>query len=139
MDKRGGIEMAEPDRTIITLPETGGATLCLHLRGEITADDFNDYFDTPLKEIVPKHGYYNLYIYYDPEFIGWSPEAADLSFKCISTFSPKARRLAYINAPDSRMLMMKMLDPIMQAEIRYYDDEQKKEALDWVLSYIHKP
>jgi hypothetical protein len=121
--------------TITTLPETKDATLCLRLSSEITADDFNDFFDTPLKEIVAKYNYYNLYIYYDPTFRGWSPEAADLSFKCISTFSPKARRLAYVNAPDSRMLMMKMLEPIMNAEIRYFDDDEKQQALEWVLFY----
>ncbi|QQG36282.1 MAG: STAS/SEC14 domain-containing protein [Micavibrio aeruginosavorus] len=121
--------------TVITLPESSEATICLQLTGTITADDFTTYFDIPVQKAVEKHGYYNLYIYYDLQFEGWSREAADLSFKCISKYSPKAKRLAYINAPDSRMLMMKMLSPIMQAEIRYYKEEQKKEALTWVLSY----
>jgi hypothetical protein len=131
--------MAAQKRTIITLSETSSTMLCLRLTGEITAQDFNDYFDAPLKEMVARNGYYNLYIYYDPDFSGWSPEAADLSFKCISTYSPKARRLAYVNAPDSRMLMMKMLEPIMNAEIRYYDEEQKEEALAWVKAYSPGP
>lgn len=123
------------NQTIEILPQTQAATLCLRLSGEITAQDFTDYFDTPLRNIIAKHGYYNLYIHYAPDFRAWSPEAADLSFKCISTCSPKARRLAYVNAPDSRMLMMKMLEPMMQAEIRYFDEEQRQEALDWVLAY----
>ena len=125
--------------TITTLPETQGATLCLRLSGEITAQDFNDFFDTPVKDNVAAHGYYNLYIYYDPSFTGWTPEAADLSFKCISTYSPKARRLAYVNAPDSRRLMMKMLEPLMHAEIRYFDDEEKNDAMAWVLAYKPEP
>lgn len=123
------------EKTITILPQTSGATLCLRLTGDITADDFSAYFDAPIKEIVPVHGYYNLYVFYDENFQSWTKEAADLSFKCISTFSPKARRLAYINAPDSRMLLMKMLEPIMQAEIRYFDIGQQQEAMDWVLSY----
>jgi len=122
-------------RTITILPETEKATLCLRLSDEITADDFVNFFDTPLKKIVADYDYYNLYIYYNPGFKGWTPEAADLSFKCISHFSPKARRLAYINAPDSRMLLMKMLEPIMQAEIHYFDEEEKEKALNWVLAY----
>lgn len=121
--------------TIEILPSTHDATLCLRLSGEITAQDFIDYFDTPLQDILAKHGYYNLYVHYAPDFKAWSPEAADLSFRCISTCSPKARRLAYVNAPDSRMLMMKMLNPIMHAEIRYFDEPQRQEALDWVLAY----
>ncbi|MCM2343618.1 MAG: STAS/SEC14 domain-containing protein [Alphaproteobacteria bacterium] len=122
-------------RTVITLPGTSETTLCLQLTGLISADDFTTYFDVPVQQAVEKHGFYNLYIYYDPQFEGWSREAADLSFKCISQYSPKARRLAYINAPDSRMLMMKMLSPMMQAEIQYFTETQKDEALQWVLSY----
>ncbi|MBI2235266.1 MAG: STAS/SEC14 domain-containing protein [Micavibrio aeruginosavorus] len=122
-------------QTITILPGTHDATLCLRLSGEITAQDFIDYFDTPLQNIIARHGYYNLYLHYAPDFKAWLPEAADLSFKCISICSPKARRLAYVNAPDSRMLMMKMLEPMMQAEIRYFDEPQRQEALDWVLAY----
>lgn len=121
--------------TVITLPDTSETTLCLQLTGLITTEDFTTYFDIPVQKAVEKHGFYNLFIYYDPHFEGWSREAADLSFKCISQYSPKAKRLAYVNAPDSRMLMMKMLSPIMQAEIRYFTEQQKDEALQWVLSY----
>lgn len=121
--------------TITTLPGTSETALCLQLTGMITANDFTTYFDIPVQKAVEKHGFYNLYIYYDSEFEGWSREAADLSFKCISKYSPKAKRLAYVNAPDSRLLMMKMLSPIMQAEIQYFPATQKDEALSWVLSY----
>lgn len=124
--------------TIITLPETTENTICLQLTGMITAEDFTTLFDMPVQKAVEAEGYYNLFIYYDSAFEGWTREAADLSFKCISKYSPRARRLAYVNAPDSRMLMMKMLEPMMQAEVRYFDEEQKDEALLWVLSYQHK-
>lgn len=124
--------------TITALPETTESTICLRLTGMITAEDFTALFDTPVQRSVDTKGYYNLFIYYDPAFEGWTREAADLSFKCISKYSPKARRLAYVNAPDSRMLMMKMLEPMMQAEVRYFDDDKKDEALSWVLSYQHK-
>lgn len=121
--------------TIIVLPESVEATLCLRLTGTITAEDFTRNFGDPVYKMADTYGYYNLYVYYDPDFEGWSREAADLSFKCISQCSPKARRLAYVNAPDSRMLMMKMLSPIMHAEIKYFEESDKEEALQWVLSY----
>lgn len=127
--------MSDKQETITVLPQTSGATLCLRFSGEVTAEDFVRNFDDRLKAILEKHDYYNVYLYYDPSFTGWSKEAADLSFKCISKYSPKARRLAYINAPDSRMLMMKMLEPIMNAEIRYFEDDEQQEAMDWVLAY----
>ncbi|MFN3826460.1 MAG: STAS/SEC14 domain-containing protein [Micavibrio sp.] len=122
-------------QTIFPLPNSKEGTICLRLTGMITPEDFMKYFDAAVEQAIEKHGYYNLFIYYDPAFEGWSREAADLSFKCISKCSPKAKRLAYVNAPDSRVLMMKMLSPMMQAEIQYFEDEEKDKALSWVLSY----
>ena len=124
--------------TITILPETTDTALCLQLTGMITPEDFTEFFGNRVEHMATTHNYYNLFIYYDLAFEGWSREAADLSFKNIAKFSPKARRLAYVNAPDSRMLMMKMLSPIMKAEIKYFDDAQKDEALTWVLAYQHK-
>lgn len=125
-------------KTVIILPETSQTTLCLQLTGMITPEDFTEFFDTPVRYMADHFEYYNLYAYYDPAFKGWSREAADLSFKCISLCVPKARRLAYVNAPDSRMLMMKMLSPILRAEVKYFEESEKEAALKWVLSYGHK-
>ena len=94
-----------------------------------------DYFDTPLKAIANKNGWYNLYIVHDENFKGWSAEAADLSFRCISEYSPKSRRLAYVNAPDARMLMMRMLSPLMTAEVRFFDTEEQEDAKAWMQAY----
>lgn len=125
-------------KTIIRLPQTNNTTLCLQLTGIITADDFTELFGNPVQHMADTYNYYNLFIHYDSAFEGWTRDAADLSFKCISQYSPKARRLAYVNAPDSRMLMMKMLSPIMKAEVKYFEEADKDEALTWVLSYEHK-
>ncbi len=119
--------------TIAVLPETHEATLCLRLTGMVTPEDFAKNFGDRVQQIAEKYGRYNLYVLYDENFQGWSREAADLSFKNISQFSAKARRLAYINAPDSRILMMKMLQPIMNAEIRYFDLHEKDQAMAWIM------
>lgn len=121
------------NETIIVLPETHEATLCLRLTGMVTPEDFTEHFGNRVQQIAEKYNRYNLFVFYDEHFEGWSREAADLSFKNIAQFSPKARRLAYINAPDSRMLMMKMLQPIMHAEIRYFDLSEKEQAMNWVM------
>lgn len=120
-------------KTVEILPETSGAVLCLRLTGTVTAEDYLTFFDAPLKAIVDKYGHYSLYVDYDPGFEGWSPEAADLSFKCIAECGPKARRCAYVNPPQGRFLMMKLLDPLLTAEVRYFNENQKSEALSWVL------
>lgn len=118
--------------TITIMPETQGCTLCLRLTGTIAADDFINKFGDRVRDIAEKYNHYDLYILYDEHFEGWSREAADLSFKNIAQYSPKARRLAYVNAPESRILMMKMLKPMMNAEVRYYNLSEKDEALAWV-------
>ncbi len=119
--------------TITILPETHEATLCLRLTGMVTPEDFTKNFGDRVQQIAEKYDRYNLFVLYDENFEGWSREAADLSFKNISQFSPKAHRLAYINAPDSRILMMKMLQPIMNAEVRYFDLHEKEQAMAWIM------
>lgn len=119
-------------KTIETLPQTSGALLCLRLHGTVSAEDFIAAFDAPLKAVVEKYGHYSLYLHYAPDFVRWSPEAADLSFKCISAFSPKVRRCAYINPPPERLLMMKFLDPLMAADVRYFNENEQDDAMMWI-------
>ncbi len=119
--------------TISILPETHGATLCLRMTGMVSAEDFTKNFGSRVQDMAEKYDHYNLFVLYDENFEGWSREAADLSFKNIAQFSPKARRLAYVNAPDSRILMMKMLQPIMNAEVKYFDLHEKEQAMTWIM------
>jgi len=120
-------------KTVEILPETSGAVLCLRLTGTVSAEDYLAFFDAPLKAIVEKYGHYSLYVDYASGFEGWSTEAADLSFKCIAECGPKARRCAYVNPPEGRLLMMRLLDPLLTAEVRYFNANQKTEALSWAL------
>lgn len=119
-------------KTLQILPETNNATLCISATGRVTAEDFSELFEKPLLQILEKYDHYNLCMVYEPAFEGWTEEAADLSFKCISVCSPKVRKAAYVNPPQSRMLMMKMLEPLMNAEIRYFDSAEIQDALEWV-------
>ena len=118
--------------TVTILPETDDTTLCLRLNGIVTKEDYLKYFEEPLNRILEKNDHYSLLALHAADFQGWTEEAADLSFKCISTVGAKARKAAYVNAPDSRMLMMKMLKPLMTAEVRYFDEDAYDEALRWV-------
>lgn len=122
-------------QTVFILPETDDTGLFLRLTGRVAAADYLEYFDRKVKEIADSNGWYNLCVIHDEAFEGWSKEAADLSFRCISEYSPKARRLAYVNPPDGRTLMMRMLSPMMQAEVRYFDLEDKDAAVAWVKAY----
>jgi hypothetical protein len=120
-------------KTIEILPETADSVLCLRFSGIITAEDFINELENPLLQIIEKYGHYSMYIDYSPAFIKWSPEAADLSFKCITACGPKVRRCAYVNPPQERLLMMKLLNPITtNADVRYFNNGEQQIALDWI-------
>lgn len=120
-------------KTIEILPETAGSVLCLRFSGIITPEDFVEEHEKPLLKIIEKYGHYSMYIDYSPDFIKWSPEAADLSFKCITACGPKVRRCAYVNPPQERLLMMKLLNPITtNAEVRYFNNGEQAIALEWI-------
>jgi len=121
-------------KSITILPETHDAVLCVSFHETVTAEDYLEYFERPLEHIYNTFGYVSALIHFDGSFSGWTKEAADLSFRCISTYAPKAKKIAYINAPDSRMLLMKMLAPITTADVRFFDPSQKNDALKWILS-----
>lgn len=121
--------------TVQVLQETTSTTLYIKLTGRVTLDDYMQNFENLVRKMVQENGWYNLYVYYDPDFAGWQENAAEASFKCISECGPKARQLAYVNPPDSRRLMMKMLQPIMNAEMRFFEDEEQEEAKAWMQPY----
>lgn len=123
------------ENSITILPETDDRTLCVHITGIITLHDYKEFFVKPLHAIIAKHGEYNLYAYYSHDYQSWTVDAADFSFKCYAEVGMAARKSAYVNAPDSRHLILKMLQPLMpKAEIRFFDEHQQEEAMAWVKS-----
>ena len=120
------------NRTVTILPGTDKSLLCLSLTGVVQAGDFTEFFEAPLNAIIARYDQYSLLVVYDKAFEGWSEEAAELSFKCISAISPKARKAAYVNAPDSRHLLMKMVQPLTLLQVRYFETGEEEDALNWV-------
>lgn len=120
------------NETITILPQSNDTVLCVRLTGMVSATEYAEKFGAVVEKMAKNYKNFNLLVFYDEAFEGWSLEAADLSFKNFSQFSPHAHKLAYVNAPESRMLMMKMLKPITNAQVRYFDKNALVEALEWV-------
>ncbi len=119
--------------TITILPQSNDTVLCVRLTGMVSAAEYAKKFGAAVEKMAENHKNFNLLVFYDEDFEGWSPEAADLSFKNFSQFSPHAHKLAYVNAPETRMLMMKMMKPMTSnAQVRYFDKSALVEALEWV-------
>lgn len=120
-------------QSVHILPESNDTTLFLRLTGTVTREDYLKYFMEPAKEIADRLGWYNLLVLHDADFSGWAPDAAEVSFKYLVEYCPKARRLAYVNASDSRLLLMKMLEPVMgNAQIRFFELDEMDEAIGWM-------
>ncbi len=118
--------------TITILPQSTDTVLCIQLTGMVSADEYETKFGAAVEAMATNHKHFNLLVFYDERFEGWSLEAADLSFKNFSQFSPQARKLAYVNAPEARILMMKMMKPMTDAQVRYFDINALNEALGWI-------
>jgi hypothetical protein len=120
-----------PD-TMKLLPETDEKTVCVLSIGLVESDDFINVFEKPFRERIARYGSCSAYVKFDENFLGWTPEGAEASFKCITDIAPHVRKVAYVNAPDSRRLLTAMVQPLSDGEVRFYDLGQEEEAMKWV-------
>lgn len=118
--------------TMTLLPETDDNTVCISATGVMQPQDFKRYFEEPFLDRVARNGFCNVYLKFEDDFQGWSLEAADVSFRFITSNATSVRRLAYVNAPDSRRLLMAMMRPVTDTELKYFESGQEREALEWL-------
>jgi hypothetical protein len=122
------------ENRIDVLPQSSHDTVCVTLRGVIGPEDYKkSLFDT-LKNLTENGQTFNLLMNYDISFKGWDREAAEMSFRSIIDYGRKARKLAYVNAPDSKMLQIKMTQPLLGGEVRFFETEELDTAIAWVKS-----
>jgi hypothetical protein len=117
---------------VTVLPDSDNRTLCITLKGVIQPEAFKECFLNPLEDIIKNTQNYGLLINYDETYEGWSKEAAELSFQSIIDYGPQARKLAYVNPPDSKLFQINMTRPLFGGEIRFFEGDQLDEALKWV-------
>jgi hypothetical protein len=118
--------------SITILPESNDTTLCLLLSGHITAKDFEKYFHQEIKNRVEANGFFNMVVTYDEAYKGWERDAADLNLKSILELGSKPHKLAYVNPPKRKILLMKMAEPLLKGEIRYFENGGYQDALKWI-------
>jgi len=118
--------------TMTLMPETDENTVCVISTGLVESEDFINAFEKPFRERLAKHGFCNAYVKFDENFLGWTPEGAETSFKFITDIAPFVRKVSYVNAPDSRRLLTSMVQPLSSGEARFYDLGQEEEAMAWI-------
>ncbi|MDB5491020.1 MAG: hypothetical protein JWO78_869 [Micavibrio sp.] len=118
--------------SVVILPESNQTTLCLQLHDQVTADDFDHYYHQEIKKRIAANGYFNMIVTYSADYKGWEPDAADLNLKSILELGNKPHKLAYVNPPKRKILLMKMAEPLLKGEIRYFEEGQYEDALKWI-------
>ena len=118
--------------TITRLPESTDQVLCVALTGLIRREDHEKYLNKPVQAMIGRYGQCSLLFHYDDEFKGWEPDAAAANMNAILTSGAYARKLAYIDPPEKKILQLKLAEPLIAGEIRYFSREQLPEALAWV-------
>ncbi len=117
---------------IVILPDSDDETLCVRLKGVVAKGEFEIRFLEPLTQRAGQGKKYNLLIHYDESFEGWEKDAAEISFQSIIDYGATARKLAYVNPPDSKLLQIKMARPLFGGEIRFFDEGELDQAIHWV-------
>lgn len=113
------------------LPETDDRTLCVSVHGVISVEDYEEYIYKRLDAMVKKGKKFALVLHYDPSYKGWSKEAADRSFQSIINHGRHARKLAYVNPPESKIFQLKVAKDLFSGEIRFFENDELAEALKW--------
>jgi hypothetical protein len=118
--------------TVLLLPQTDDHTVCVELKGLVRAEDHLKNLRQQLEKRIAKYGWYNLLIVFGPEFEGWEPEAADISFKSIIDLGQKAHKLAYVNPSEKKVLQHKLSGDLFGGEVRFFNADARGEAVEWV-------
>lgn len=118
--------------TVTLLPESDEQTLCVSLHGWVTLHDYKTFFDDEVRKRIHTQGFVKLLIMYDADFEGWKEDAAEMNFRSICELAPKTRRTAYINPGEAKIMMMKLAQPIVGGEMRFFTLEELPDALKWI-------
>jgi hypothetical protein len=117
--------------SVILMPESDDRTVCVTFRGIVTLADHRANLFDQMQARIEKYGYYNLVLYFHPDFRGYTPEAADSGFRGIRDMGRSARRIAYVNPTPRKLFQTQMTRALLCEEVRNFDAEELAEAIAW--------
>ena len=119
-------------QTVTLLPASKGNLLCFELDGLVTTKDHKKNLVDPLRAAIRKYKKYRVVMVYKPTLEGWEPGAADQNLEIVLECMPFCERAAYVNPPKKKIYQMKMSEPLIDFDIRYFADGELDKALKWV-------
>jgi hypothetical protein len=118
--------------TVTQFPQTDELTLCIRMTGQVDLATYQRVFDAEVHRRVKAYKKFRLLVFYDENFIGWDPDAAEMNFKSICAVGHMAEKLAYVNPRETKIMLMKLAKPIVGCETRYFDAGELDQALQWI-------
>ncbi len=118
--------------TVRLLPESDETNVCVSYHGMLDAADYDRNLHQNILSRANEHGYFNLLILYGEDFQGWTPEAAEADFRSICQLADKPRKLAYVNPDKNKVMVMKLTQPILSGETRYFSTDEYDIAMKWL-------
>jgi hypothetical protein len=119
---------------ITRLDTESGDILGFKMSGTLTEGDYREILVPEMERAIRRHGTIHMMLYFE-DFEGWTPGAAWEDIK----LAPKLRhidRIAIIGRENLEQWMAdlaKFFAGFTDAELRFFREEQRDEARDWVM------
>lgn len=120
--------------TLVVMPESDDRTLCIEAKGYVRREEHTGKLRKGLERILEHYESYNLLLYYGTDYKGWEAEAAESSMESIIDYGKRARKLAYVNPPEKKIMQMKITADLFSGETRFFSKEDLAAAIAWVKS-----
>lgn len=118
--------------SITIMPQSDEHALCVTLHGTVSLDDYKKCFYSRLKQMLSNRDSFHLLVHYGDDYEGWDEDAAKMSFQSIIDHGKQAKKMAYVNSPESRHRLMEISQPLLGGEVRYFNGNELEDAIRWI-------
>jgi hypothetical protein len=122
-------EQKQPQsKGIRTIPTSNSAVVAFGIEDRLTAEDYDEIVIPALKKAGDEHGQYDLLIRFDD--FKWGSLGAMAKDATLINMLSDMRRIAFVTPPDWVEGAVKMVKPLLQAEVRSFN--HANEAWEWL-------
>ncbi len=100
------------------------------ITGKLTHDDYQRFLPT-LEELIEEYGKISLLIELE-NFHGWELEAALDDYRFGKEHEQDFERIAIVGDKDWMRWLVKLAQPFIEGEVRFFEHDQIQEAWDWL-------
>lgn len=118
-------------KSVLILPESDERTICVQFDGPVNREDHEKYLTGEVAKRADKLGSFNLVIIYNDDHLFQDYQAAEANIRGLMSFAARCTRAAYVNPTQRKMLQIKLLEPLFAGEVRFFNAEERDEAIAW--------